>query len=130
MADPERMPESGCRRPAPLAIVYREDDVGRLLDVFYSMLVVAQESHQHAFAAAVLEVYARLLDKAPDPVAERLLRDLADGRELLDAIPDSPQLRRARRAVDRAGTRRRGPALGTPLDGAGLGAPDRDRSLR
>jgi uncharacterized membrane protein len=122
--------EPARRRSAPLAIVYREDAVGRLLDVFYSMLVAAQESHQHAFAAAVLEVYARLLDKAPDPVAERLLRDLADGRDLLDAIPDSPQLRRARRAVDRAGTGRRGPLLGTPLDGVGRGAPDREGSLR
>jgi len=88
--------------PEPLAIVYREGDLDRLLDVFYSMLIAAHESQQHTFAAAVLHAYSRLLQRAPGPVGRRLRRDLSHVTDILDEIPSSPQLRRARRAVDTA----------------------------
>ncbi len=87
------------------------------------MIVVAQESHQHTFAAAVLDSYARLLDRAPEPVAERLLRDLAQARGLLESLPQSAQLLRAMRRVDRAGARRRPPPLGRPLAGISPATP-------
>jgi hypothetical protein len=41
----------------PLPIVYRDNDVDRILDVLYSMLVVSHESHQHMLAACVLDTY-------------------------------------------------------------------------
>jgi len=92
----------------PIPVVYQEDVVGRLLDVFFSMLIVAHESEQHTFAAAVLNAYRNLIDRSHDPVAERLCADVAEAQGLLDEIPPSPQLRRARRAVDAAVEQRQG----------------------
>lgn len=88
--------------PERLAIIYREDDLDRLLDVFYSMLIAAHESHQHTFAAAVLYAYSRLLQRASGPVGQRLRRDLSQVTDILNDIPSSPQLRRARGTVDAA----------------------------
>jgi uncharacterized membrane protein len=93
--DPAHQPEEQGRR---LPIVYRDNDVDRLLDVLYSMLVVAHESQQHMLAATVLGSYDHLLRRAPAGPRERLERDIIQARELLDDIPDSPQLRAARRA--------------------------------
>jgi uncharacterized membrane protein len=86
----------------PLAIVYREDDVDRVLDVLYSMLIAAHESDQHTFAAAVLRAYSRLLQRASGPVGRRLRCDLSEATRILDEMPVSPQLRRARRSIDAA----------------------------
>lgn len=66
------------------------------------MLIAAHESQQHTFAAAVLQAYARLLERAPNPLSQRLRRDLAEASDIVDDIPSSPQLRRARQAVEAA----------------------------
>lgn len=84
----------------PLAVVYRSDDLGRLVDVLYSLLVVAQESHQEMFAAAVLSTYRKLIDRSDGSLRARLIDDLASAESVLDDIPSSPALCRARRALD------------------------------
>jgi uncharacterized membrane protein len=84
----------------PMAVVYRNDDLGRLVDVLYSLLVVGQESRQELFAAAVLGTYRKLIDRAEGSLRARLVDDLASARPLLDEIPSSPALRRARRTLD------------------------------
>jgi hypothetical protein len=64
------------------------------------LLVVSQESHQEMFAAAVLDTYRKLLARAPDPLRRRLEDDLAGAGGLLDSIPSSPALRRARQSLN------------------------------
>ncbi|SDX90400.1 Predicted membrane protein [Modestobacter sp. DSM 44400] len=93
--------EHGTDHPR-LAVVYRDNDLDRILDVLYSMFVVSHESHQHMLAADVLDTYRSLLDRADGPVADRLLRDVAVAEQLLDQDPPSPVLRLARRSFDRA----------------------------
>jgi uncharacterized membrane protein len=83
----------------PIAVVYRDTDRDRLLDVLHSMLVVAQESHQTLFAATVVGVCSALLRRLDGPARDRLRTDLAEAGALLDAIPTSPALDRARRAA-------------------------------
>jgi uncharacterized membrane protein len=96
----------------PLAVVYRDNDLDRILDVLYSMFVVSHESHQHMLAAGVLDTYRSLLARADGPVADRLLRDVDVAEALLDQDPPSPVLRLARRSLQRARTDRAGQATG------------------
>jgi Predicted membrane protein (DUF2254) len=83
-----------------LPVIYHDNDADRLLDVLYSLVVAAQESHQHMFAAAVLDTYTHLLTRAPESVGARLRDDFASIEELLDQMPPSPPLGAARRSVD------------------------------
>ncbi|WP_168215253.1 DUF2254 family protein [Micromonospora sp. MH33] len=83
----------------PLAVVYQDADLDQVLDVFYSLLVVSHESQQHMTAAQVLEAYGRLLGQAGPGVRDRLRRDLATAGPLLERIPFSPQLGRARQRL-------------------------------
>ena len=83
-----------------MAVVYHNDDLGRLVDVLYSLLVVGQESHQELFTASVLGTYRKLIDRSDGPLRARLVDDLASAQPLLDDIPSSPALRRARRGLD------------------------------
>ena len=80
-------------------VVYRETDRERLLDVLQSMLVVSHESHQTLFAAAVVGVYDALVHRVDATTKERLCRDLESSGPLLDAIPASAALDRARQAA-------------------------------
>ncbi|MBQ1016828.1 DUF2254 domain-containing protein [Micromonospora sp. D93] len=82
-----------------LAVVYPDDDLDRLLDVFYSLLIVSHESQQHMTAVQVLDAYGSLLAQADGTVRDRLRRDLATADPLLDALPFSPALRRARQRL-------------------------------
>jgi uncharacterized membrane protein len=94
----------------PLAIVYTENTLDRLFDIFSSLLIAAHESQQHTFAAAILHAYANILDSAPEPTRQRLSRDLGHATSIIDAIPSSPQLRAARRTVEKSLQQRTGPA--------------------
>lgn len=83
----------------PVAVVYQDTDRDRLLDVLHSMLVVAHESHQTLFAAAVVGVYTGLAHRVDAATRDRLCNDLMGAGALLDAIPASPALDRARKAA-------------------------------
>ncbi len=93
----------------PVAVVYRATDRHRMLDVLHSMLVVARESHQTLFAATVVDVYASLVQRVDEPARERWCRDLTGAGELLDAIPASPALDRARQVAGISPRARRTP---------------------
>jgi len=82
-----------------LPVVYRDTDRERLLDVLHSMLVVAHESHQTLLATAVVGVYDALVHRVDAATRERLCRDLENSGALLDAMPASPALDRARQAA-------------------------------
>jgi uncharacterized membrane protein len=99
LTDDATAPGTGPREQL-LAVVYRYSDMDRVADLLYSLLVVGQESHQEMFAAAVLGTYRKLLERAPDPLRRRLEDDLASAGGLLDGIPSSPALRRARQALN------------------------------
>ncbi|MGN6330068.1 MAG: DUF2254 family protein [Motilibacteraceae bacterium] len=83
----------------PLPVVYRDDDLDRVLDWLYSLLVSAHESHQHLLAADVLAAYAALWRLADDATRGRLRRDLDAAEPLLDEMPPSPMLDRERRKL-------------------------------
>jgi uncharacterized membrane protein len=85
----------------PLPVVYRDNDTDRLVDVLYSLLVVAQESHQELFGAAVLDAYTHLLDRAP-ALRQRWREDLAAIDDLVEHMPPSRRLRTAHEAFRRA----------------------------
>lgn len=89
---------TGSRRPR-VAVVYQDTDRDRLLDVLHSMIVVAHESHQTLFAAAVVGVYHALVQRVDAPTRDRLCTDLTGAAALLDAIPASPALNRVRQAA-------------------------------
>ena len=93
------LPSSPPATGQTLPVVYRDTDRERLLDVLQSMLVVAHESHQTLFAAAVVGVYDALVHRVDAATRERLCRDLGNSGALLDAIPASPALDRARQAA-------------------------------
>jgi uncharacterized membrane protein len=106
----------------PLAIVYEDRDLDKLLTAMYSVLVAAHESQQHMGAARVLYAYRTLLPYAHGPVAERLHRDIRAAGPLLDDMPSSPTLDRARSELgEMVGSARR------PGDGFD-GEPSRDPS--
>ena len=89
----------GRRRPDRSGRLPGQGPAERLLDVLHSMLVVAHESHQTLFAAAVVGVYDSLVHRVDGPTRDRLCRDLENSTALLDAIPASPALDRARQAA-------------------------------
>jgi hypothetical protein len=79
-----------------LPVVYRDNDVRRILDALFDQLVAAHESHQHMVAATVLDGYRMLLGAAPG-LRDRLVSDVAACSGLLDQLPRSPVLDGARR---------------------------------
>jgi uncharacterized membrane protein len=79
----------------PLPVVYRDNDLERVFEVLFSLIVVAHESHQHMQAARVLETYRRLIDRTSGSQRERLLRDLDHVRPLVEELPMSPMLQQA-----------------------------------
>ena len=92
--------------PEPLPVVYPEDDTDTVLDALYSAIVAAHESHQHAQAARVLDAYTEVLAHASGRIETRIREDLTAMRPLLDQMPASPQLDRARRRADTASSSR------------------------
>ena len=83
----------------PIAVVYQDTDRDRLLDALHALLVVAHESHQTLLAATVVDAYSALLQRVDAPARKRLRSDLTAAAALLDAVPASPALERARRAA-------------------------------
>lgn len=83
-------------RPAPLRVVYRDDDLERVLQSMYSVMVSAQESHQHLTAVRLLHAYGELLARAGRETWGRIRRDLDSIEVLLDQMPASPFLEEAR----------------------------------
>jgi uncharacterized membrane protein len=83
----------------PIAVVYQDTDRDRLLDALHALLVVAHESHQTVLAATVVDAYSALLQRVDAPARKRLRSDLTAAAALLDAVPASPALERARRAA-------------------------------
>jgi hypothetical protein len=81
-------------------VVYRDNDLERIVDVLYDQLVVAHESHQHMLAGAVLDVYRVLLGVADGALRRRLAADVATARRLLEDSPPSPVIRTAYRAFE------------------------------
>lgn len=82
--------------PPRLRVVYRDDDLDRVLDSLYSLVVSAHESHQHLTAVRVLEAYTELFPRTTGAVRRRMERDLRSFEPLLDEMPPSPMLRAAR----------------------------------
>lgn len=85
--------------PDPHPVVYRDDDLDAVLGAVYSAMVVAHESHQHQQAVRVLETYETMLEVARDHHRDRILGDLAAMQPLVDQLPTSPGIDRARARI-------------------------------
>ncbi|MGN6599240.1 MAG: DUF2254 family protein [Actinomycetes bacterium] len=83
-----------------LPVVYEDNDLDRVLEVIYGLLVSAHESHQHHLTSWVLDAYASLLPRAPEDVARRMERDLDLAKPLIDQMPPSPMVNAARDRLD------------------------------
>lgn len=83
-----------------LPIVYEDNDLDRVLEEIYNLLVSANESHQHHLSAWVIDAYCTLMPRARGGVRQRMERDLETGKPLLDAMPPSPMLAAARDRLD------------------------------
>ncbi len=84
-----------------LNVVYPDTYLDELLDSVFSLLVAANESHQHLTAARVLDVYRGLLPEADGETRRRILADLELGKELLEEVPQAAMLEQAREALER-----------------------------
>jgi len=82
-----------------LPVVYLDNDLDRVFEVLFSLVIVAHESQQHMEAARVLDTYRRLAERTSGERRERLLRDLDELRPVIDELPDSPVLTNAVRAL-------------------------------
>ena len=91
--------EDDRRRPEPHPVVYRDDDLDTVLEAVYSAMVVAHESHQHQQAVRVLETYETMLEVAREHHRDRILGDLAAMQPLVDQLPTSPGVDRARSRI-------------------------------
>ena len=92
--DPASSPAQG---PDAMAVVYPDNDLGRVFDVIYSLLAAAAESHQYMTAARVLDAYDALWPIADRRIRERIERDLTMAQSILEDLPPSPMLSDARR---------------------------------
>lgn len=101
-----------------LAVVYPDNDLERLLDVLYSVLVAAHESHQTGTAAAVVGAYASIVERpGAEAVRSRLLADLERAERLVAELPPSLELERSRERLAAAtggASRRAALAVGSP----------------
>jgi uncharacterized membrane protein len=91
----------------PLAVVYPDDVMERLMGTIESLAVVTTESMQHQVYAGILRGLATLLDRLPPPLARRaeevVLRSLAGlGDHILSAELDHA-LREIADALEQAG---------------------------
>jgi uncharacterized membrane protein len=82
-------------------VVYPDNDLDRVFEVLFSLVVVAHESQQNMEAARVLDTYRRLVERTTGDLRERLMRDLDELRPLIDELPPSPVLNGAVRALPR-----------------------------
>jgi uncharacterized membrane protein len=87
VADPEQTGES---EPEPLAIVYPDDVIERLMGTIESLTIVTSESMQHHVYADILRGLATTMDRLPPDLAQRtedlVLRSLAGlGDQVLSA---------------------------------------------
>ena len=93
--DDEQSGETGNK----LNVVYPDTYLEELLDAVFSLLVVANESHQHLTAAGVLDVYRGVLPHTTGATRSRILRDIELGRALLEPMSRSLMLDRAQQAL-------------------------------
>jgi hypothetical protein len=84
-----------------LPVVYPDNDLDRVFEVLFSLVVVAHESQQNMEAARVLETYRRIVDRTTGDRRERLLRDLDALRPLVEEMPAAPVLTEAVGALPR-----------------------------
>jgi hypothetical protein len=84
-----------------LPVVYPDNDLDRVFEVLFSLVVVAHESQQNMEAARVLETYRRIVDRTTGDCRERLLRDLDALRPLVEEMPAAPVLTEAVGALPR-----------------------------
>ena len=82
------------RQEEPLAVVYTDDVLSRLMETFESLAVVASESMQHQSFAEVLHTFAVMFDRLPPEQQQRaedvILRSMpALGDHVLTAELDS-----------------------------------------
>jgi uncharacterized membrane protein len=89
VADPEETGEAA-QAPEPLAVVYPDDVIERLMGTIESLTIVASESMQHHVYADVLRGLATTMDRLPPELAKRseelVLRSLAGlGDQVLSA---------------------------------------------
>ena len=95
VAEPEEAGESG---QAPLAVVYPDDVIERLMGTIESLTIVTSESMQHHVYADILRGLATTMDRLPPELAKRseelVLRSLSGvgdqvlSAELEDALDD------------------------------------------
>jgi uncharacterized membrane protein len=92
--------------PAPgtdrLRISYPDNALDRIFEVLFSLAVVAYESRQHMQAARVLDTYRALVPLTDGERRQRLEDDLASLEPILEEVPASPRLKRARARTQRA----------------------------
>jgi uncharacterized membrane protein len=101
--DPASKPvDHGPPGAGELAVVYRDNDLDRVLSWIYSLLVAAHESQQHLIAAEVLDTYRALLALAPDDARPRLRDDVQKAFGLVQELPVSTTLQAAWRDILRA----------------------------
>jgi hypothetical protein len=99
--DPADLEHDGEPDEVPLPIVYEDNDLDRIFDCLYSLLVVAQESHQHMEAARVLETYQKFIGLCTGDNRRRLERDLDALRPIIDKLPASRMVDTAVQALRR-----------------------------
>lgn len=88
-------------RDVILPVVYRDNDLDRVFEAMFSLVVVAHESHQHMEAARVLDSYRRLVERATGHRRDQLMDDLDQLWPLIDELPSSPMLTDAVRDLPR-----------------------------
>jgi uncharacterized membrane protein len=87
-------------RSSPMRVVYADNDLDDVMSALFSLVVVAQESHQHQTAAEVLDAYRRLLPRAVPCRREQLLADWERMTPFLDDLPTSAVLEHAREQLE------------------------------
>lgn len=106
-----------------IAVVYPDKDLERLLDVLYSVLVAAHESHQTSTAAAVVATYVTIIERTPDhKTRARILEDVERAQRLLTEFPTAPDLARICGRLAETTAR-----FGLPTPGQRNGAADSEK---
>lgn len=97
----DREPPSRAEDQERLGVVYMDNDLDRIFEILFSLLLGAEESRQHMTAARVLDVYRELLPVARHRIRERIEQDLALAGHVLDNLPPSRMLQEARTRLER-----------------------------
>jgi uncharacterized membrane protein len=82
-------------------IVYPDNALDRVFEVLLSLAVVAYESRQHMQAARVLETFRDLVELADGERRQQLADHLQSLEPIVEEIPASPRLKRARARAQR-----------------------------